>query len=146
MKKILFTALIAISAATSAFAKDEKKISHKVLNAFTAEFDDATDVSWTTKPDFNRASFNIDGKQISAFYNPAGEKIGTTQEINFETLPSKARKCIATKYNDYTIKETILFEGDLETAYYVSLENTDQSIILKISSGHVSVFKKKSKN
>lgn len=163
MKKILFTALAAISIASSAFTKDEQKtasakdekktasaqdkekISYKVLTAFAAEFSEATDVNWTSKPNFDRASFNLDGKQLSAFYNFSGEIIGTTEEISFETLPSRAKNSIAKKYNNYSVKEAILFESDRETAYFIAAENNVQSVILKFMHGHVTVFKKESK-
>ena len=163
MKKILFAALITVSVASSAFTKDEKKaasakeekatavandknkISYKTLAAFAAEFDGATDVNWSSKPNFDRATFNLDGKQLSAFFTFSGEKIGTTEELSFEALPSRAKQGIAKKYNSYSIKETILFETDRESAYFVAAESNDQSVILKFMNGHVTVFKKQSK-
>ena len=145
MKKILFTVLTTISIVSGAFAQDEKKISYRALNAFAAEFNNANDVCWTSKPNFDKACFNLDGKQLSAFYNYSGEKIGVTEELSFENLPFKAKKCIAKKYNNYSIKEMILFESDHETAYFVAAENNVQSVILKVMNGFVVVFKKKSK-
>ena len=145
MKKILFTALIAIYIVSSAFAQDEQKINYRVLNAFTTEFNEATDVNWTSKPEFDKACFNLEGKKLSAFYTCFGEKIGTTQEVSFETLPSKAKNCIAKKYNDYSVKATILFESDRESSYYVAAENNFQSVVLKVVGGYVTIFKKKSK-
>jgi opacity protein-like surface antigen len=145
MKKILFAALIAVSIVSGAFAQDNKKVSYRVLNAFTSEFNEASDVSWTSKPDFDRASFNLDGKQLSAFYTYSGEKIGVTEDVSFEALPSKAKKSMSKKYNGYSITETILFEGDRETAYFVAAENDARSVIFKVMDGQVTVFKKKAK-
>lgn len=145
MKKILFTALVAVSIVSSAFAKDDKKINYRVLNSFTTEFNEATDINWTSQRNFDKASFNLDGKQLSVFYTTSGEKIGTSQEVSFESLPSKAKKCIAKKYSDYSIKETILFESDSEASYFVSAENSLQKVILKVANGHISIFKKTAK-
>ncbi|HEX8331064.1 MAG TPA: hypothetical protein VF622_00510 [Segetibacter sp.] len=145
MKKLLIAALLTVTVATSAFAADEKKVNGNILNAFESEFAEASKVQWSVKSEYIKASFEIDGVKTDAFYNHKGESIGLSRKITLEDLPVQAKRTFAKKYSDYTVKEAIKFEGNEETAFYVSAENEKHSIILKITSAGVSVYKKTSK-
>ncbi len=142
MKKILFTALTAISIFTSAFARDKNIISSKVVTAFENEFQKATNVSWVAAPTFTQASFTIDGKKMNAFYDVTNEMIGTSHKADFENLSEKAKQRIAKKYSDYTITEVIAFQSQEENCYYVSAQNGLEKLILKVSNDMVLVFQK----
>ena len=61
-----------------------------------------------------------------------GKFIGTNQAITLEDLPVNAKRAFAKKYEGYTVKEAIRFEGSQESAYYISAENEKGSVILKV--------------
>jgi hypothetical protein len=145
MKKILFTALTAISIFTTAFAKDKKFISDKVQTAFESDFGSATDVNWTSNSQYNQASFVLNGKKTNAFYTFSGEMIGATNEVNFENLSAKAKQKITKKYPGYSIKEVLQFESNEENCYFVSAENDLKKIVFKVKNNMVSVFKQTKK-
>ena len=142
MKKILFTALTAISIFTSAFAQDKNVVSSQVVSAFENDFQKATDVNWVAAPKFTQATFMLDGKKMNAFYDNFNEMIGTSHKASFEDLSERAKQKIAKKYSDYTVTEVIAFQCEDENCYYVSAQNGFQKLILKINKDMVVVFQK----
>jgi hypothetical protein len=146
MKKILFAILATIGLFTSAFAKDNPVVSDRVLDAFTADYETATDVSWTSQPQFAKASFTHRGQKVDVFYNYAGEMLATTHTVDFGTLPQKAQQKITSKYAAYTVKEALQFHNDSEDCYFVSLTNGTRKVILKVKNNTVTTFKRSGKN
>jgi hypothetical protein len=145
MKKILIATLLTVTVATNAFTADEKKINVNILEAFESQFEEASKVQWSLNSEYVKASFEVDGVKRDAFYNYKGEYIGLSRKIKLEDIPVQAKRTFAKRYSDYTVKEAIRFEGNEESAFFVSAENDKYSVILKITSAGVSVYKKTSK-
>ena len=142
MKKLLFTTLFAVTIAVSAFATDADKVSSAAVNNFKASFKRASYVSWTINKDYTTATFVYNNVRTQALYTPEGEFIGTNTAVSLDELPVKAKRSFAKKYNGYTVKEAIRFEGNEEGAYYISADNEKEAVILKVSDyGQVSVMK-----
>ena len=142
MKKLFIAALMAVSIAGSAFAADANKVSYSVVNTFKASFKNASDVQWSITENFTKASFVLNNQHKAAFYTPDGEWIANTEEINIDKMPEVAQNVLENKYAGYTVKEVIRFEGVAEEAYYISLENEQRTLILKVNeSGEISIFK-----
>ena len=146
MKKLFIAALLTLTLATSAFAADDKKVSVKIRNSFNTEFGDLDNVQWTVKANFVKASFEVEGEKVDAFYDLNGESLGQSRKISLDKLPVQAKRSFAKKYSDYTVKEAIRFDGVDESAYFISAENDKQSVILKATATGISVFKKTIKN
>jgi hypothetical protein len=147
MRKLFLAALLTVTVAASAFAKDVNSKNVRAVNRFNSEFGDAENVSWTMKSNFAKATFYLNGEKREAFYDLNGEMIGTSRNIALDKLPAGAKKLFAKKYDGYTVKEAIRFEGIEESAYYISAENDKVSVILKFTeSNAMSVFKKEAKN
>jgi hypothetical protein len=146
MKKLFFAALIATTVATSAFASDANKINFRISESFKHEYNNATNVNWTLRPTFAKASFEVDGKKVEAFYNLEGKMIGTSKSISIDELPVGSKRSFAKKYAGYTVQEAIKFDGEDDTAYYISAENSEQSLILRVEeAGGLSIFKRTKK-
>lgn len=141
MKKLFFTALLAVSVVVSAFAAD--KINSVTVNNFEAAFKKASNVSWITRKDFTKATFVLNSVRMEALYSLDGDLIGTSKGVTLEELPVNAKRNFAKKYNSYTVREAIRFEGNDEGAYYISGENEKQSVIFKVSDhNQVSIVKR----
>lgn len=145
MKKLFLAALLVVTMAASAFAKDTKKVNAAALGNFKVEFKKASDVTWTANENYAKASFILNNERMEAYYNPEGEKIGTSHAITVDYLPVKAKRAFAKKYGDYTVKEAIEFEGTDETAYFLSAENDAESVILKVTDDGLSIYKRTKK-
>jgi hypothetical protein len=142
MKKLLFTALLAVTVAVSAFATDADNVNLTALNNFKASFKRASDVSWTINKDYISASFVYNNLRTEALYTPDGDFIGTNTAVVLEELPVKAKRTFAKNYDGFTVKEAIRFEGNDEGAYFISAENAKEAVILKISdNSQVSIMK-----
>ncbi len=60
----------------------------------------------------------------------------------FVPLRFKAKRSFAKRFDDYTVKEAIRFEGTEEGAYFISAEDDKKAVILKVSDNdEVSVMK-----
>jgi hypothetical protein len=143
MKKLFISALLAITVAASSFAAEGSKVSYAVRNNFSYQFKKVSDVQWTSGENYTMATFTLNNVRTQALYTPEGEFIGTNQAITLEELPVRAKRAFAKKYEGYTVKEAIRFEGSQESAYYISAENEKGSVILKVEdNGDISTARK----
>ncbi|TDH20897.1 hypothetical protein EXU57_21130 [Segetibacter sp. 3557_3] len=157
MKKLTLSLLLAVTIFTSAFATDEIKkanaetkkvvqVNVRTLHTFRSEFGNPNDVEWSLKPDFARASFTVNNERLEAFFDVRGELIGTSKAVTIDQMPVNVKRVFAKRYADYTVKETIRFDGVDESSYYISAENGSKSVILKVSvTGGVSLYQARNK-
>lgn len=139
MKKLLFTALIAVSISTGSFAQSADE-NYKAVQNFEASFAGANNVGWSLKDNLSVASFTQDESNVKVFYNSEGDFIATTKEVKMDELPTFAKRIIAKKYSGYTVKEAFEFKSDDETDYFVAIENENKNIVLKVNEGSISVY------
>ena len=133
MKKMIIAAAMFVS--LSAFAKDDEKVSPKVLNAFNTEFTNAQEVEWTATGDYYRASFDMNGVKVSAFYNADGELMGLTRNITTAQLPVSLQASLKKNYNGYWISDLFEVAKNNGTSYYATLENGDKKVVLTSANG-----------
>ncbi|WP_018613794.1 hypothetical protein [Segetibacter koreensis] len=142
MKKLFISGLLAVTVALSSFAAEGNKVSYTVLNNFQSEFKHVSDVQWTAGDNYTKATFVLNNVRTEALYSANGDLIGTNQAITLDELPVNAKRTFAKKYNGYTVKEAIRFEGAQESAYYISAENEKGSVVLKVAdNGSISTVK-----
>lgn len=147
MKKLLFAALIAGCLINSAFATDENKISSAIRSTFKEEFKGVDGVEWTMRQDFVKVTFTQNNQQVEAFYDYNGNNLGHSNHVALEDLPLIAKRTIAKKYPEHSITEAVVFYGPGEESFYVSAENKEEKVVLKITKeGYVSTFKKTRKD
>lgn len=167
MKKIFITAILFSSLSFGAFADGSKKdntnaeaISYTVLNQFSYDFKDATDVSWKIDGNCQKAEFVLEGKKLTAFYSLTGEYMGVTRPVAFKTVPASAQKEIGTQYTGYKVGEVIELQpkataqsalstyassssfNDDSKVYFVDLKNEKEEILVRVTTnGDVYFFK-----
>jgi len=132
MKKYFLSALVSIAITVTSFAAEGNKVSLGVLNDFAYQFKHASDVKWTSEENYAKATFKWNNISTEAIYTSEGDFIGSMQAITLEELPVNAKRKFAKKYEGYTVKEAIRFEGSKEKAYYISAEDGKGSVILKV--------------
>jgi len=131
MKNILL-ALVLLVSSFAGNAADEN-VNEKVLNAFKTEFTAASQVAWSTGPNYYKASFVFNDRHVFAFYSTEGRLLGLTRYITSAELPLKLQADLKKNYDTYWISD--LFEAAREegTSYYITLEDTDSRLVLKAS-------------
>lgn len=147
MKKILFAVLIATTVATSAFSSDTRKINTRILTNFKYDYNSASEVNWTLRPNFAKATFVLNGKSLEAFYNLNGDLIGSSSRITLNELPTSAKRAFAKRYTGYNVTEAIKFDGVQDNAFFISAENDKEKVIVRVGEdADVSVFDRTRKN
>jgi len=81
-----------------------------------------------------------------AYYDQNGELIATARNILSEQLPINLMSSLKRGYSDYWISELFEMDRDGVAAYYVTLENGDETMVLKSNSlNDWSLYKKAKK-
>ena len=142
MKKLLLTAIIAVSLISSSFAKGTSAtVNYKVKSSFNYDFKEAQNVQWSSTDAYVSASFVLDQKGAKAFYSHDGDLIGVSSAVTMDQLPAHAKRTFAKKYSGYTVTETIRFDKQEGSAYYISAENENEKLVLQVENGQVTRYK-----
>ena len=142
MKKLFISALLAATVALNSFAAEGTKVNYSVRSSFESQFNDVSDVKWTSGDNYTKATFVMNGVRTEALYNADGEFIGTNQAISLDELPVNAKRAFAKKYSNCTVIEAVRFRGLQDSAYFIAAENEKGSVILKVEdNGFISAVK-----
>ncbi len=144
MKQLFIAVLIAVSITSTAFAGTI--LNNNTCQDITCVVENYKNVIIENKTDFTKASINEKDIQQEIFYSPEGDFIGTSKNIGYDKLPTRAIKTISKVFlaPEYTVKNCIQFvNADNATNYYVSLDTKTQRTILEINEfGNVTIFDK----
>ncbi len=130
MKKAIFSLFAALVLTVSAFASDNVN-NRLILQNFYTDFSNAQHVSWVVKNEFTKATFEMDGQKMEAFYNDNGDLIASSATVSANNLPKQLVQKIADKLKGYTMKEAIMLTAGQETNYYISLSDGTRTFIVK---------------
>jgi hypothetical protein len=133
MKKSILTIGIMLTIAlTSAFANENSDgVSQKTKESFKSNFIAVSSVSWQKEQNFVRVTFTMNSQVMKAYYNDNGELVAVTRNILSDQLPINLMADIKKNYSNHWITELFEIAADNETSYYVTLENADETIVLK---------------
>ncbi len=134
MKKSLTGLVICLLLSTSALhAADKDPVSEKVRQAFTKEFEKATNITWMYLKDKNlyHARFQFNGEIVEAFYDEEGSLLSTARFINENQLPILVMKELANGYANYTVREVVEFTNESQTSYIISVYNSKETVMVK---------------
>jgi hypothetical protein len=146
MRKFFTAVLISASLVSSAFAADATGVNSKAVNRFRSEFKSAEGVTWTNFDQLTKASFILDNERMEVYYSADGELVGTAKGSTIDNLPTNAKRSFVKKYDGYTVKEVVRFEGQDGNVFYISAENEKNTVILKVDEhDQLYTFKKTNK-
>lgn len=135
MKKIscmILTLLIGFSSIS--FAAGNDKVDNATLVSFRHDFQNATNVSWAQTSTCYKATFELDGQTIYAYYgkNQAG-LVAVTRFILSSQLPLNLQQELRSKLKDGWIADLFEVASGGETDYYATIENSATKTIFKSS-------------
>jgi hypothetical protein len=136
MKKIFFSLMLlaGLGLSTSSFAgKHSPDVSKKVWQSFHERFSSALDISWEQERDLEKATFRIDGMVVFAYFNSEGEWIATSRNILSSQLPIPLLLKLKREYGEYWITGLVEMDTPSGMDYYITLENSNRSLLLKSS-------------
>ncbi len=148
MKKItLAIAVTLITGLTVVYATEKENINGPVATSFKQDFSNASDVKWIQEKNYAKASFKLNNQVMFAYYTENGELLAVTRNILSDHLPILLLADLKKTYSNYWISDLFEMSAQDETDYYVSLENADETLILKSNGYSVwTVYKRTKKN
>lgn len=147
MKKLMlvWALLLTVGIATS-FARPAENVSQQVINSFKKDFSGAQDVSWENGKEFAKATFKMNDQILFAYYSKTGELVAATRNILSSQLPINLQADLKKGYGEYWISDLFEMAANSNTTYYVTLQNGNQSVVLKSNAAEGwEVFKKEKK-
>lgn len=145
MKKMMTAlALFLITLTGSAFA-NTTEVNPKVIKAFNSEFISASEVNWTIGEGYYKASFTLNSKYVFAYYTPDGSFLGLTRYMATSELPMMLQTSLKKDYADYWISDLFEVARNGGSAYYLTVEDAENVVILKSSGASDWVVFKKTK-
>ncbi|HEY0059376.1 MAG TPA: hypothetical protein VGB56_09580 [Flavisolibacter sp.] len=132
MKSLLIVlAVFASSFTSTGFARETVKVSNAALKNFNSTFSTAAEVNWSATNGFYKANFVFKGQHAAAFFNEDGTLAAVTRNISSLQLPFSLQVSLKQDYSAFWISELFEVSTDHGTEYYMTLENSDQKVILK---------------
>jgi len=145
-KNILTWAMLLLVGLSTSFANTGGGVNDKVTKAFQKEFANAQNVQWEQGKDFARATFTQNSQVLFAYYNGDGDLLAVTRNITSAQLPISLYSDVKKNYNNYWISDLVEIAMNNDTNYYITLQNGDQTVILKSNgSNGWDVYKKERK-
>lgn len=129
MKKILVSLMMALCISQISFANEN--INDAIIRAFNANFSEAKEVSWEYGDNYAKATFTLNGRTQYAYYTRQGEFMGVAQYIRIDELPASLNELVKKNYPFYWISNLFELNSDDEKSYFITIENADQTLILK---------------
>ena len=116
---------------TSAFANNEEIINQRAVSSFKKDFTNAQDVRWENNRDFVKATFTINDQVMFAYYSQTGDLMAVTRNILSSQLPINLLTNLKKSYGSYWISDLFEVSNSTGASYYVTLQSSDQTLVLK---------------
>jgi len=130
-KSILMWAMMLTMGLTSAFANNEETINQRAVSSFKKDFTNAQDVRWENNRDFVKATFTINDQVMFAYYSQTGDLMAVTRNILSSQLPINLLTNLKKSYGSYWISDLFEVSNSTGASYYVTLQSSDQTLVLK---------------
>jgi hypothetical protein len=144
MKKQLITLSLAVLVTiSSAFAGNKDGASDKAVKSFNKDFAQARNVEWDTNRDMQKATFELNGQVLFAYYSKDGELLATSRNLATNQLPIRLSASLKQQYGDYWVSDLFEMASNNESSYYITIENAENKTVLRaIGAGDWQLYKK----
>jgi hypothetical protein len=134
MKKSILTWVLLLTVGlSSTFANKLENVNEQVISSFKKDFASAQDVSWEKSKEISKATFKLNDQVMFAYYAEDGNLLAVMRNIVSTQLPINLMSDLKKNYAGYWISDLFEMASDNATSYYVTIQNGDQSVVLKSS-------------
>src|SRR5580765_4300523 len=134
-KAILALAVILTVGLTSAFASNDGGNRPNVQASFKNDFTNAREISWQPAKAYTKVTFTLNDQILYAYYsNETNELLAVERNISSLQLPINLFTSLKKNYNEYWISGLFEMAAQENTSYYVTLENSQETVVLKATS------------
>jgi hypothetical protein len=124
----------------------DRIVTENITAAFSSQFATATTPTWTQVKNLYKASFTLEGRAVSAFYNQEGDLVAVTKHISIDELPQATAEALKSELNEGWISELFVMSTDEGDSYYAKIESAGTATVLHTFKGKKwNVFDKMSK-
>ena len=123
-----------MSLATTVLFASVTVVNPKVIEAFKKEFVNVQEVRWSEGPDYSIAQFMYNGQSVRAYYTNSGESLGLFRYVSSLNLPVNLQLSLKKKYGNFWITDLYELSKGGVTNYFITIEDADESVMLKSSS------------
>lgn len=135
MKKIivLFAFCFVLFAGKAFAATPDPTVPEMVNEQFSARFHQATDVLWAKGVNYFKATFELRGKVVFAWYAGNGDLMGVGTNLSSDKLPEDLKAALQNSYSNFWLTELAHYSTADENGFVATLENADKVVQLKSS-------------
>jgi hypothetical protein len=145
-KQLISLSLAVLVTISSAFAGNRDGASDKAIRSFNKEFAQATNVQWDTNREFQKATFELNGQLMFAYYSKDGELLAISRNITTAQLPMRLSASLKQQYGNYWISDLFEMASNNESSYYITLENAETVTVMRaVGSGGWELYRKSKK-
>jgi hypothetical protein len=112
--------------------KPVANVNTKVLNAFTSDYKNATNITWYVVNRNYLAMFDWNGLKAHAMIGKNGYTIYNVRYGTEKDLPAAVRRLIKSNYVDYTIGKVSEVNVEGQNAWLVNLEDENNLVIARV--------------
>jgi hypothetical protein len=146
MKQRMLTIAFSLVMLLGSVAGNATGIHDQIINSFKKDFAAAQDAQWEQGKQFTKVTFKLNDQVMMAYYSTEGSLLGVTRNITSSQLPINLLTHIKKNYGAYWITDLFEIAMQNETSYYITLQNGDQTLILKSNAANGwEVYKKEKK-
>lgn len=147
MKKFLLIATLALLFTTgSAYATPVKnEIPSTVQEHFKRHFAQATAITWESAATWYKASFQLNGQYLTAYFGTNGRPIAVSRNITTTQLPLNLQGHLQEYLQQYWVTDLFELATGPVSQYYITLENADETLILVNDGGQWTTYKRLNK-
>ena len=132
MKKVILICSILLTAVIStSFANGNGDNRNGIMSSFKEEFANAQVTKWENYEDYIKITFVSNEQILFAYYSKNAELLAVSRNILSNQLPINLLKSLKKNFSGYWINELFEIDANEETSYYVSLENSDKTVVLR---------------
>jgi hypothetical protein len=130
-KRILLLSIALVSFTAFSFAAETPAVSKNIVSSFNKQFSNAQDIQWDTHGNYVKAQFTMNDMVLFAFFNNNGDLLAITRFISPNQLPLSLLSNLKKEFTNYWVSDLFEIQTENGTSYYATLENADQTIVLK---------------
>lgn len=130
-KGLLIWSLLLLLTVGHSFANNTAPANEQVINAFKKNFSAAQEVNWETTASISKATFHLNGQVMFAYYASNGKLLTVIRNLLSGQLPILLLSDLKNNYAGYWISNLFEMVADDTATYYLTIENSEQKIVLK---------------
>jgi hypothetical protein len=135
LKKSLLIWTMLFVGAGSSFANKPERINEQVISSFKRDFTTAQDVSWDQTQATFKATFKLNDQVMFAWYTEDGNLLAVVRNMVSGQLPISLLSDLKNNYSGYWISDLFEMVSNDATSYYITIEDSEQKIVLRSQGG-----------